>query len=186
VGEIYVRSQKFSNHFIVRRLEELGAEVCLPSIAEWFFYTNMTRIRNCAWFGENRRVLFTRGFDAYMRMRQARIYRALGLEKEEAVESLVKRAAPHIDPSFEGEAILSLGKTIEYIAEGYAGVVNVMPFTCMPGNIVTALYQGLREKYPGFPLFTLAFDGIDHAVDAMRLETFVNQARDYAARTDRG
>jgi len=182
VGEIYVRSQKFSNHYIVRRLEELGCEVCLPSIAEWFFYTNFTRIRNCAWFREYRRSLFTRGFDLYMRARQGRIYKTVGLEKEEAVEHLVGRAAPHIDPSFEGEAILSVGKTIEYIAHGYAGVVNVMPFTCMPGNIVTAVYRGLREKYPGFPLFVLAFDGVDHAVDTMRLETFVNQARDYIRR----
>jgi predicted nucleotide-binding protein (sugar kinase/HSP70/actin superfamily) len=79
-----------------------------------------------------------------------------------------------------------VGKTIEYIAEGYAGVVNVMPFTCMPGNIVTAIYRGLREKYPGFPLFVLAFDGVDHAVDTMRLETFVNQARDYARRRGAG
>jgi len=186
VGEIYVRSQKFSNHFIVRRLEELGCEVCLPSIAEWFFYTNLTRIRNCSWFREYRRALFTRGFDLYMRGRQVRIYKTLGLEKEEAVERLIERALPHIDPSFEGEAILSVGKTIEYVAEGYAGVVNVMPFTCMPGNIVTAVYRGLREKYPGFPLFVLAFDGVDHAVDTMRLETFVNQARDYAKRCGAG
>jgi predicted CoA-substrate-specific enzyme activase len=184
VGEIYVRSQKFSNHFIVRRLEELGCEVALPSIAEWFFYTNFTRVRNCAWFGEYRRALFTKGFDLYMRHRQRRIYQTLGLEKEGKVEHLVGRALPHIDPSFEGEAVLSVGKTLEFIAEGYAGVVNVMPFTCMPGNIVTAVYRGLKEKHPDFPMFVLAFDGVDHAVDSMRLETFVNQARDYAARRD--
>jgi predicted nucleotide-binding protein (sugar kinase/HSP70/actin superfamily) len=57
-----------------------------------------------------------------------------------------------------------------------------MPFTCMPGNTVTTIYKGVKEKFPDFPLFNLSVDGLDHAVDAMRLETFVTQARNYMAR----
>ncbi len=182
VGEIYVRSQRFSNRDIIRRLEGLAAEVTMPSIAEWFFYTNVTRVKNCGWFKQYRRALFTKGFDLYMRDRQRRIYGRLGLIPEPAVEGLIKLASEHIDPSFEGEAILSVGKTLEFIHDGCSGVVNVMPFTCMPGNIVTALFKRVKERHPDFPLFVLAFDGIDHAADAMRMETFVNQARQYAAR----
>lgn len=182
VGEIYVRSQRFSNQNIIRRLEGLGVEVDLPSIAEWFFYTNFTRVKNGIWFKQYRRVLFTKGFNAYMRYCQQKIYQELGLTPESRIEQLISRGAEFLNPAYEGEAILSLGKTMEFINEGCFGVVNVMPFTCMPGNIVAALFKRIREQNPGFPLLVLAFDGVDHAADAMRLEAFVNQARQYALR----
>ena len=45
VGEIYIRSNEFSNEFIVRELEKLGGEVWLPPISEWFLYLNFTARR---------------------------------------------------------------------------------------------------------------------------------------------
>ncbi|KPK69612.1 hypothetical protein AMJ87_10240 [candidate division WOR_3 bacterium SM23_60] len=181
VGEIYVRSQSFSNTFLIDKLENLGCEVVMPSIGEWFFYTNFTRERNCKWFHQYRRAIFTKMFDTYMNWRQQKIYRLMGI-KEARVHTLLTRAQEFIHDSFEGETILTIGKTIECIEENLAGVVNVMPFTCMPGNIVTTLYKAVKEKYPDFPLFVLALDGLEHAVDSMRLETFVSQARTYHSR----
>ena len=180
VGEIYVRSQKFSNNFLIKKLEDLGCEVAIPSIGEWFFYTNFTRVRNCRWFGQYRRVVFTKFFDRYMKYRQNQIYKVLGLEAEAEIITLLDYAQQYIHSSFEGEAALTIGKTLEFIKENFSGVVNVMPFTCMPGNIVTTIYKGIKDKHPDFPLFTLSLDGLDHSIDALRLETFVNQAKKYS------
>ena len=182
VGEIYVRSQEFSNNFVVRRLEALGCEVALASIGEWFFYLNYTRVRNCGWFRQRRRQIFTRIFDQYMKYRQRKMYRTLGLKPEPPITDLIRYAAPYLHETLEGEAVVTVGKTIDFIEEGFDGVVNVMPFTCMPGNTVTTMYKKVKENHPGFPLFTLAVDGLDHAVDAMRLETFVTQARGVKSR----
>ncbi|MGB9720632.1 MAG: acyl-CoA dehydratase activase [bacterium] len=177
VGEIYIRSQKFSNGFLEKKLESMGCEVTLPSIAEWFFYTNYTRIRNCRWFKQYRRSIFTKIFDRYMQWRQRYIYRILGLDFEPPVVRTLNEAAKYIHSSFEGEAVLSVGKTIEYIKENFSGVVNVMPFTCMPGNIVTTIYEAIKNDYPEFPLLCLSFDGIANTLDVLRLETFVHQAK---------
>lgn len=177
VGEIYVRSEKFSNNFLIDRLEELGCETAMPSIAEWILYTNFTRVRNCSWFHQYRRAIFTKLFDKYMKWRQNKIYKILGLTPESDITMILHYANSYLHDSFEGEATITIGKTIEFIKENFSGVVNVMPFTCMPGNIVTTIFKSLKEKYPDFPLFTLSLDGLDHAVDAVRLETFVNQAR---------
>ena len=177
VGEIYVRSQKFSNNFLIKKLEELGCEVAMPSIGEWFFYTNFTRMKNCRWFGQYRRVVFTKIFNRYMEWRQHQIYKIVGLEKEPEIIGLLNQADPYLHSSFEGEAVLSIGKTLECIKESYSGVINVMPFTCMPGNIVSSIYKRIKDQHKDFPLFVLSVDGVDHAVDSMRLETFVNQAR---------
>ncbi len=177
VGEIYVRSQKFSNNFLIKKLEELGCEVAMPSIAEWFFYTNFTRVKNCRWFRQHRRALVTKVFNKYMQWRQHRIYKRLGLVPENKVTTLLDYAHPYLDPSFEGEAIVTIGKTIEFIKEQFCGVVNVMPFTCMPSNIASTIYKRLKDDYPDVPLFVLSLDGLNHAIDAMRLETFISQAR---------
>jgi predicted CoA-substrate-specific enzyme activase len=177
VGEIYVRSQEFSSNFVIKKLEALGCEVALPSIGEWFLYLNFTRVRNCRWFRQYRRVLFTKIFDHYMKYRQKKIFRKLGVEPEASIDRLLDNAIPYLHSTLEGEAVMTVGKTIDYIKEGFDGVVNVMPFTCMPGNTVTTMYKKIKEDFPDFPLFTLSVDGLDHAVDAMRLETFVTQAK---------
>ncbi len=177
VGEIYVRSQEFSNNFVIRRLEDLGCEVALPSIGEWFLYLNFTRVRNCRWFRQYRRVIFTKIFDRYMKYRQKKIFGIIGLRPEASIDSLFDHASSYMHSTLEGEAVMTIGKTIDFIKEGFDGVVNVMPFTCMPGNTVTSIYKKIREDHKNFPLFNLSVDGLDHAVDTMRLETFVTQAR---------
>jgi len=184
VGEIYIRSQKYSNEFLEKRLESMGCEVALPSIAEWFFYTNFTRIRNCLWFRQFRRAIFTKIFNYYMGWRQRYIYEILGLNPEPPITELLKLAEKYIHPSFEGEAILSIGKTIEYIKEKFSGVINVMPFTCMPGNIVTTIYKRVKDDYPEFPLLSLSFDGVANTIDEIRLETFVEQAKKFSLSKD--
>ncbi|MDH4210440.1 MAG: acyl-CoA dehydratase activase [candidate division WOR-3 bacterium] len=177
VGEIYVRSQEFSNNFVIRRLEGLGCEIALPSIGEWFLYLNFTRVRNCRWFRQYRRVIFTKIFDRYMKHRQKKIFGILGLQPEASVHKLFDHASSYMHSTLEGEAVMTIGKTIDFIKEGFDGVVNVMPFTCMPGNTVTSIYKKIKDDYRDFPLFNLSVDGLDHAVDTMRLETFVAQAR---------
>ena len=40
VGEIYIRSNRFSNDDLVRKVEEFGGEAWLAPIAEWINYVN--------------------------------------------------------------------------------------------------------------------------------------------------
>ena len=66
------------------------------------------------------------------------------LHEPDTRETLAK-ASPYIHPSFEGEAILSIGKSIDLIEKGASGLINAMPFGCMPGTIVSGLMRGLRR-----------------------------------------
>ncbi|MCX8070649.1 MAG: acyl-CoA dehydratase activase-related protein, partial [Thermodesulfovibrionales bacterium] len=45
IGEIYVRSHKFSNENLIKKLESLGAEVWLAPIEEWILYVNHISFR---------------------------------------------------------------------------------------------------------------------------------------------
>jgi len=179
VGEIYVRNHPFANMEIVARLEQLGAACDLAPIAEWIYYTNFTRARMAKRRGQMRDYLT----NILQNFFQHRIERALAepLEKrfgplaEHPVKHTIELAEPYLDPSFEGEAILSIGKTIEYHKNGFGGVVNVMPFTCMPSTVVSGQTQQVSANCNNMPILNLSFDGQEDATLTTRLEAFVEQ-----------
>jgi len=100
------------------------------------------------------------------------------LDLEEAdIYEIWDNAEPYIIKWF-GEAALSVGKSVAWIKKGIDGIVNVLPFTCMPGTMVAAISKRLREEY-GVPWLNLAFDGLEQGTSETRLEAFMYQAREY-------
>jgi predicted CoA-substrate-specific enzyme activase len=188
VGEIYVRSHPFANSNLIARLEALGAACDLASLAEWIYYTNFTRGWSAKRKGEYR-DWFTNVFQDFV---QRRIEKALAepLEKmlhtfaldsqplaEGPVHHVIELARPYLHHSFEGEAILSVGKTIEYHHQGFGGVVNAMPFSCMPSTIVSSLTRRVSADCDNMPILNLSFDGQEDSTLTTRLEAFVEQVR---------
>jgi len=57
-------------------------------------------------------------------------------------------------------------------------IINVLPFTCIPGNIVNASSKRIREEYK-IPWLNLAFDGLEQGTTETRLEAFMYQAKQY-------
>ncbi|MGD0552601.1 MAG: acyl-CoA dehydratase activase [Sedimentisphaerales bacterium] len=179
VGEIYVRNHPFANLNIIRRLEELGAACDLAPLAEWIYYTNFTRHKMAYRRGQWKNLLNNAVQDFF----QHRIERALAepMEKkfgrlaEHPTKHTIDFAKPYIDASFEGEAILSIGKMVEYHKDGFGGVVNVMPFTCMPSTIVSTQTRRLSADCNEMPILNLSFDGQEDATLTTRLEAFVEQ-----------
>jgi predicted nucleotide-binding protein (sugar kinase/HSP70/actin superfamily) len=99
--------------------------------------------------------------------------------EETQTRGILDYANPYVDDSFEGETVLSIGKTIDYYHHGLSGVINAMPFGCMPGTIVTAILKKVREDYDNIPIISLAYDGTQHAGTNTRLEAFMHQAKQY-------
>jgi predicted nucleotide-binding protein (sugar kinase/HSP70/actin superfamily) len=179
VGEIYVRSHPFANMNLIGRLEELGAACDLAQLAEWIYYTNFTRNRTAKRRGEWRSY-FSNSVQNHFQRKIERVLaepleRRFGPVAEEAIADVLALARPYLDDSFEGEAILSIGKMIEYHHQGFGGVVNVMPFTCMPSTIVSTQTQRISADCGGMPILNLSFDGQEDPTLTTRLEAFVEQ-----------
>lgn len=186
VGEVFVRCNRFSNDDIVKQVERLGGEAWLPPFTEWILYTNFTRKRS------NRR---RRDYKAYLitclkdyiqkrdehRMKQ--IFKgAIKKLDEPTTEEVLRLARPYVHDTFEGEAALSVGKAIDFIRHGACGIVNVMPFTCMPGTIVTGVMKRVRQDFDNVPFLTVAYDGLEQTNTITRLEAFMYQAFQYNIR----
>jgi predicted CoA-substrate-specific enzyme activase len=184
VGEIYVRSHEFANNFLVRKLEGFGAQVILPPFQEWLNYIAYER-RDLCW--ENGAVWgFVKEWLAEFVVRwdegrAARIFRGAvrKMAREEAIGEVLRLGSEYLHPSVKGEAVLSMGRAVEYAHHNLDGLVNVVPFGCMPGALVNGLLEKFRKDHGGMPVLKLAFDGVEQAAEDTLLDAFVHQARQH-------
>jgi predicted nucleotide-binding protein (sugar kinase/HSP70/actin superfamily) len=184
IGEIYVRSNRFSNEDIVRKVEHLGGAVSLATFEEWIFYVNAMSIRRCL----RRREFPAAAKDALKRFFQIRIEKrysgpfkkCLRTLHEPSTRQLLRLSAPYIPDTFEGEAVLSIGKSVDLARGGASGIINTIPFGCMPGTIVAGVMQVVKREYE-IPFITLPYDGTESSTNMMQLEAFMDQARAKAA-----
>ncbi|MGW8272926.1 MAG: acyl-CoA dehydratase activase, partial [Thermodesulfovibrionales bacterium] len=180
VGEIFVRSNAFSNEAIVRKVEELGGMVWLAPVEEWIYYVNFISLRKALRKMERSAIIQLFLKSLLQKRREHQFVRhfkgCLRTLEEPSTRTILAKASPYVHDSFEGEAVLSIGKTIDLIERGASGIINVMPFGCMPGTIVSGLLQRIsRER--GIPCISVAYDGTESTTTYLQLEAFIEQAK---------
>jgi len=180
VGEIFVRSNKFSNEDLVRKIEALGGEAWLAPLEEWVYYVNLFDLRHSLAkrdYSSAINTLITRFFQKRIEHRYSRCFKGhLRTLAEPSTLEVLKKAAPYVHASFEGETVMSIGKTADFVKRGVHGVVNTMPFGCMPGTIVAALMRAVTRDF-GLPVINIAYDGTASSTNDIQLEAFMDQAR---------
>jgi predicted nucleotide-binding protein (sugar kinase/HSP70/actin superfamily) len=183
VGEIYIRSNRFSNNNVVAKVEALGGEAWVAPISEWVFYTNYMYLAHSRDRGlrfDSLKAWLKDRVQKWMELFLARPFHHMLLNAEEPdTETILGYSSPYMHPSFGGEAILSIGKAIDYIKRGASGIINTMPFTCMPGLVVTAISKKFREDFNNIPWLNIAYDGQEENTAMTRLEAFMYQAKEY-------
>ncbi len=186
VGEFYVRANAFSNQDVIRQIEQLGGEVWTAPVFEWFLYRNFRRDLRARLDADWKLVLKNRLTDYVMRRDEAALARPLAKQLRNAHEpstlEVLELAAPYLNPSFEGEAIMTVGKAVDFARKGLAGIVAVMPFTCMPGTVSQALMKRVREDENEIPFLNMVYDGFEQSTARTRLEAFMHQAKEYMLR----
>jgi predicted nucleotide-binding protein (sugar kinase/HSP70/actin superfamily) len=88
---------------------------------------------------------------------------------------LLRLSDPYIPDTFEGEAVVSIGKCVDLAHQGASGIINAIPFGCMPGTIVAGVMQVVKKEYD-MPFITIPYDGTASSTNEMLLEAFMDQA----------
>lgn len=204
VGEIYLRTHVHSNQDIIRLLERYGAEVVNSSIAEWVDYTTYDRVREAKvrlrlYLKQLRfdkvkfylkQVLSYGGDLLYQNIRLDRAYKRvkplLDLAGDHRIAHLEKTLTKHDLYSFElgTEACLSIAGIMEFKCEGYNGVVNVYPFTCMPSTITSSIMRPIMNR-ERIPFLDAAYDGTYQPGREAAIRTFMYQAYQHFKRHGR-
>jgi predicted nucleotide-binding protein (sugar kinase/HSP70/actin superfamily) len=198
IGEIYVRTHQESNQHIVRVLERLGAEVVVASVGEWINYITydiarehkrhmklaLQKLDFASLRGILNNWICTQIEKYYQLGRQHQVYsralKYLDIHKDHRIAVLEKRLDRDRLYSFDigTESALSIGAALEQLHEGYNGVVNVFPFTCMPSAVCTAVLKPLLNKMR-MPYIDAPYDGAIQPNREIALRTFVYQAKQH-------
>jgi predicted nucleotide-binding protein (sugar kinase/HSP70/actin superfamily) len=188
VGEIFVRSNQFANDFVARKLEALGAQCSLPPLEEWLDYTDHQRKRR-------NRLRLEGGWRDWAKQKLTELVQERAAEplrrqfdgaiehfaRELPTQEILNRGRAYLSPAVEGEAILGMGRAVEYAEHGFDGIVNIIPFGCMPGTIASMLLHQFRHDY-GLPVFTLVVEGTKDPGQDIRLEAFFHQCCEHMHR----
>ncbi len=187
VGEIYLRFNIYSNLDIIRKVEEHGGEAHLASMMEWLYYTNWEYERIMKLQGSL--LEFTKTFitDMVQRHHEKSIVKPvkhlLKHPLEPPMGELMDAIRPYYEVALSNETVLSLGKAIELARHGACGIINVMPFSCMPGIITAAVGQRIRADFGNIPWLDISYDAQGSTNIHTRLEAFMYQAVQFERRT---
>ncbi|MCD6163646.1 MAG: CoA activase [candidate division Zixibacteria bacterium] len=186
VGEIYIRNNRFANNYLVDKLESFGAEVFIASLIEWVAYTTyMYKYHSLV--KREYTELIKAYLQNYIQNREEHrvvkpIHGMLNGNSEKPMGKVLNYAVPYLSRSIGGEAVLSIGKAIDMVHENCGGIVNCMPFTCMPGNIVSALSSEISADLGGVPWLNITYEGPGDPTEDLKIEAFVDQAAAWQAK----
>ena len=163
VGEIYVRNNLFANEHVVRSIEKLGAEAWMSPLAEWILFTASTYNVSTHLDGKvSTKLVSTYLKWHWMRYWERKLYGAasplLDDRHEPELKLVLDSATTMLPDSIGGEALLTVGRALQFVRQKAAMVVNVAPFSCMPGTITTALFRQVSAE-TGMPIVNLFYDG---------------------------
>jgi predicted nucleotide-binding protein (sugar kinase/HSP70/actin superfamily) len=204
VGEIYLRSHPESNQKIIGELERYGGEVVNASLGEWINFISYERARKLwrevrkAWQGGKwsavhgplRQWVAQEIEKLYQSWRQHQVYgcalRHLDIQEDHDIRSLERRLENERLFCFDigTEAAISIGGALEYAHEGFDGIVNVFPFTCMPSTICAAVLKPLLHQMR-IPYLDAQYDGTSQPNREAALRTFLYQAKQRFAQQQR-
>ena len=111
--------------------------------------------------------------------------RVLNTQPVAPVAEAVKLLDGCCEPVLGTEAVLTMARTLDLARHGIAGAINVLPFSCMPGTVVSCTAPRLREEMNGVPWLDVAFDGQEETNLYTRLEAFMHQTLQYHRRVRR-
>ncbi|MGD8539045.1 MAG: acyl-CoA dehydratase activase [Candidatus Aminicenantes bacterium] len=178
-GEIYVRCNAYANSHVVETIESLGGEAWLSPIAEWILYTSwmeryMARREKVGIWTLLKLTAKWEYFHKKERSMYKKVRAMLADREEPEIREIIHAARHIIPPEFEGESILTLGRSILFKQDGADLVVNCAPFGCMHGNITNAVFEHMREDI-GIPVVTVFYDGTE---DNNILASYLHEARE--------
>lgn len=189
VGEFYVRFHEPANQRIIRNLEGKGAEIWLAPVTEYFTYSYyLDSVTAREKFSLNRKkrdlrewilksILYRFMIGYEHKLFKATLPYMQGFDDIPAKE-IVSNGEKYIRHYIGGEAIVSMGKAVDYAKRGLDGIISVIPFNCMPGLTVAGFIPKFRKDNNNIPFVSIEYDGFQDSTREIIIDTFVAQVKD--------
>ena len=104
------------------------------------------------------------------------------MRRDIPVDEMLDLCMPYLHRDYDGEPAITMGAIAGQCRTGISGVVHILPFTCLPGTLISALSPGFSHDHDGIPWINIAYDGQEESSVETRLQAFVYRAEEYARR----
>jgi len=192
IGEIYVRRDNFSVEELSQMLISKGIYPKLAGVTEWIHYTDFARKfilegrrRREGWMRslrdgglkEEATFLIEKAWKQRVEARIAATLRPTGLIPQvphDMKEIIDEGRHEFVDPELESEATVSPAVGAAAMKDGYAGIVIIAPFCCLPGRLIEGVYAPWA-KARDYPVLALENDGQPYPPNVVsRMEVFAH------------
>jgi predicted CoA-substrate-specific enzyme activase len=180
-GDLYTRINDTANANLFERLERMGCEIWPnPYFAGFEDYTsirNAVRSLKRVQVGDTLWGLLTASATS---SRARRLKDALGADlRRVCVEPdyarLTELAMPYLGKWTNHLVLCNVGKMVDFVRRGAAGVINAIGLNCMAGITSAAAIPAIRADHDNVPIITLTYGGTEGPAQKIQLETFVHQ-----------
>ncbi|MEE8441880.1 MAG: acyl-CoA dehydratase activase, partial [Spirochaetia bacterium] len=183
VGEIFMRDNPFCNGQVESRLEALGAETVTAPMYEWLSYATYRYARDSIWKRDIGGWIRSKLLDTVQNLTGRPLLTVgrgyLDSRLEVHLHDMLDSCEPYIHHHYDGDPPLALGTAVVLARRGISGVANILPFTCQPGTLISAVAGQLRQDHRNLPWVDIAYDGqADTGIDT-RLQAFMHQTHEY-------
>ncbi len=187
-GEIFMRDNSYANGGVAPMLEALGAEIMVTPVREWVNYSTYRYRRDSRWSRYLGGLIKSRLQQIIQHSSEKKLLNLVkdhvDLHRDIHVDEALNLCTPYVDKSYDGQPALMFGNAVGQVESGISGIVNIMPFTCMPETFVTAVTPAFRKDFDNIPWINVAYDGQGDTSINTKLQAFMHQAREYARRHD--
>ena len=179
-GEIFLRSNRFSNNDLVKECEKAGLEVVVSPIGEWMKYITHRNIEDGVRDRKLKKVItgyLRRLWQKRAEHSVAANFQELIAAEEPSTKDILSLSSQYLSPKCGSEAVISIGAGIDWMeSPDFAGVISVMPHGCMPGGIVAAMSDKFSTMY-GKPWINLTYDGFLETNNLAKINNFAEVLR---------
>jgi len=179
-GEIFLRSNRFSNSNLVKECEKAGLEVIVSPIGEWIKYITHRNIEDRVRDRELKKIAVGYIRKLLLKYDEHSVvtrFKDVLDDIEPSIGNVLALSSQYLSPKCGSEAVLSIGTGIEWMeSPDFAGVISVMPHGCMPGGIVAAMSETFSAQY-GKPWINLTYDGFLETTNLERINNFAEIIR---------
>ena len=180
-GEIYLRTNIFSNRGLVKDCEAAGLEVVVSPMSEWMQYTSYRNLEDNMRFKRLKKIPASFVKHSILKMDNEQLHSAvedaLRDGNDPTIEEVLSMTKQYMSTRCGSEAVLSIGTGLEWLDNPrFAGVISVMPHGCMPGGIVAAMAEKFARDHQK-PWISLTYDGIMETNNQTKINNFAEIIR---------
>ncbi len=207
-GEIFVRRDGLSRQYLTEYLADKGfATICSP-ISEWILYSDYLVDHDLVYdkmsIKERLEFMIKKKMMSHYEKRIKNLLSESDLLHMERIDikKIVRNGSKYMSPKLAGEAVLTIGSSLDEIATKTCGVIAIGPFGCMPNRMSEAILnrvmnaknkietdpknkqlQQLLENTDNLPFLAIESDGSPFPqVISAKLETFCLRSERFHAK----